>query len=81
MSRTTKTNKQVEFEKTHGKIAYRKRMIEEKEAEAEVASCLDAAYERLAMRQGLVRNPVFEENKRCFINCGGRCNCASKKIS
>lgn len=27
-------------------------------------SCLDAAYERLAMQQGLVTNPVFPENQR-----------------
>jgi len=33
-------------------------------------SCLDAAYERRAIEQGMNSNPVFDENKRgrCIIH-------------
>ena len=31
--------------------------------EVKECSCLDAAYERQAMEQGMVKNPVFPENQ------------------
>ena len=72
MGKTIKTNRQLEQEKTHGKIAYRKRMIEEQEAEEEISS---------------VFVPRKHNGKKfCFTSCGEHCDCmesiviANKKI-
>lgn len=36
------------------------------------ASCLDSAYEREAMKKGLVKEPVFDENKLSLEEMEGR---------
>ena len=63
-----KTNRQFEKEQQQGKLPYRVRALEEQETEHIIneymhCSCLDAAYERMAIDQGLVSEPVFHENK------------------
>jgi hypothetical protein len=52
-----------------GKLPYKKRRIEEYETKQAVrdyirCSCLDSAFERQAIDSGLVKDPVFPENKQ-----------------
>ena len=62
------TNRQLERDTQQGKIKYRLREIEEMEQKKVVkdyiqCSCLDSAFERQAIDSGLVKDPVFPENK------------------
>lgn len=56
-------------EKVHGKKKYRIRKQLEQDGDKEIEqfisspSCLDSAYERLAIDQGMNNSPVFPENK------------------
>ena len=63
------TNRQYERDTKQGKIKYRLREIEEMEQKKVVkdyirCSCLDSAFERQAIDSGLVKDPVFPENKQ-----------------
>ena len=63
------TNRQLERDTQQGKIKYRLREIEEMEQKKVVkdyiqCSCLDSAFERQAIDSGLVKDPVFPENKQ-----------------
>ena len=63
------TNRQLERDTKQGKIKYRLREIEEMEQKKVVkdyirCSCLDSAFERQAIDSGLVKDPVFPENKQ-----------------
>lgn len=63
------TNRQYERDMEEGKIKYRLREIEEMEQKKVVkdyiqCSCLDSAFERQAIDSGLVKDPVFPENKQ-----------------
>lgn len=63
------TNRQLERDNKQGKIKYRLREIEEMEQKKVVkdyiqCSCLDSAFERQAIDSGLVKDPVFPENKQ-----------------
>ena len=63
------TNRQLERDTRQGKIKYRLREIEEMEQKKVVkdyiqCSCLDSAFERQAIDSGLVKDPVFPENKQ-----------------
>ena len=62
------TNRQYERDMEEGKLPYKKRRIEEYETKQAVrdyirCSCLDSAFERQAIDSGLVKDPVFPENK------------------
>ena len=63
------TNRQYETEQHLGKVKYRMRVTEEKEAIKDMKSyiprpsCLDSAFEREAIDSGLVTEPAFPENK------------------
>ena len=63
------TNRQYERDMEEGKLPYKKRRIEEYETKQAVrdyirCSCLDSAFERQAIDSGLVKDPVFPENKQ-----------------
>ena len=63
------TNRQYERDMEEGKLPYKKRRIEEYETKQAVrdyirCSCLDSAFERQAIDSGLVKDPVFRENKQ-----------------
>ncbi len=63
------TNRQLERDTKQGKIKYRLRELEEMEQKKVVkdyiqCSCLDSAFERQAIDSGLVKDPVFPENKQ-----------------
>ena len=63
------TNRQLERDTQQDKIKYRLREIEEMEQKKVVkdyiqCSCLDSAFERQAIDSGLVKDPVFPENKQ-----------------
>ena len=63
------TNRQLKRDTQQGKIKYRLREIEEMEQKKVVkdyiqCSCLDSAFERQAIDSGLVKDPVFPENKQ-----------------
>ena len=63
------TNRQYERDMEEGKLPYKKRRIEEYETKQAVrefirCSCLDSAFERQAIDSGLVKDPVFHENKQ-----------------
>ena len=63
------TNRQLERDTKQCKIKYRLREIEEMEQKKVVndyiqCSCLDSAFERQAIDSGLVKDPVFPENKQ-----------------
>ena len=65
----TLTNRQYEHNKVQGKKAYRMRKLEEQDSKTQVdtylrCSCLDSAFERQAINQGLCTSPVFPENKQ-----------------
>ena len=62
------TNRQYERDMEEGKLPYKKRRIEEYETKQAVrefirCSCLDSAFERQAIDSGIVKDPVFPENK------------------
>ena len=63
------TNRQYERDMEECKLPYKKRRIEEYETKQAVrefirCSCLDSAFERQAIDSGLVKDPVFPENKQ-----------------
>lgn len=63
------TNRQYERDMEEGKLPYKKLRIEEYETKQAVrefirCSCLDSAFERQAIDSGLVKDPVFPENKQ-----------------
>ena len=63
------TNRQYERDMEEGKLPYKKRRIDEYETKQAVrefirCSCLDSAFERQAIDSGLVKDPVFPENKQ-----------------